>query len=177
MNRSSSHVAPQRSVAILRNVTPNDASAIFRIARTVELDMNSHYIYTLWCRDYSEYTAIALDDNGGVLGFIMCYPRPSDPDHLFIWQAGIIPEARGLGLAVALLHHVFSGKFSYVECTITPNNSASLRFLQKFADQVGAPLKISLFLSEEDLGGSGHEREDLVSIGAIPAMASQPVTS
>ncbi|MDF3285489.1 diaminobutyrate acetyltransferase [Gordonia sp. N1V] len=159
----------------LRRVTTADAPAIIDIARTAGLDTNSPYIYGLWCHDFSEYTAVAADDDH-VAGFIMCYPRPAQPDHLFIWQAGVLPAYRGRGLAGDLLHHVHTGRFTYVECTVTPSNSSSLQFLRKFADDLNAPLRVAPFLDDTVFGATGHEPEDLVSIGPISSDDHQPDT-
>lgn len=150
----------------LRRARGSDAPAIADIALSIELDVNSRYIYALWCRDFADFTAVAVDGSA-VAGFIMCYPRPPAPDHLFIWQAGTRPEYRGLGLAGSLLKHVHAPRFTYVDCTVTPSNTSSLRFLQKFADDKGASLAVTPFLNEDVLGGTEHEREDLVSIGPI----------
>ncbi len=155
----------QPALPLLRKAAPADAPGIAALAHAVELDQNSQYIYSLWCHDFSDFTAVA-DDDAAIAGFIMCYPRPASPNRLFIWQAGTLPEYRGLGLAGALLHQVHSSRFDFVECTVTPSNTSSLRFLQKFADDVAAPLTVTPFLSESVLG-AGHEREDLVSVGPI----------
>lgn len=152
---------------VLRNVTSTDGSTLIRIARQTTLDVNSDYIYHLWSADFHSYTALAEVD-GVPAGFIMCYPRPEFPDRLFIWQAGILSQFRGMRLAVLLLDHVWDRRFSHVECTVTPSNRASLRFLEKFAEDKLASISVEPFISEEMLGG-GHEREDLVTIGPIRA--------
>ena len=166
--------AMQQTRPKARGATTADASDIVEIVRAAGLDQNSHYIYSLWCHDFSDYTAVAVD-NGVVVGFIMCYPRPDAVDHLFIWQAGVLPAYRGFGLAGMLLHHVYTSSFSFVECSVTPSNSSSLKFLRKFADDVAAPFLVTDFLDESVLG-SGHEREDLVSIGPIPSDRRGPFT-
>lgn len=148
--------------------TLHDAAAMWRIAAECGLDQNSPYKYLLFCRDFSDTSAV-VRVGGETAGFVTGYRRPGS-ETLFVWQVGVLGRFRKRGLAFAMLSDLQRREPSpstFVEATVTPENSASWRLFRGFATQVGAPCE------ERELFGSelfphDHEPEVLVRIGPIP---------
>jgi len=151
--------------------TPADGAALWDLAREAgNLDVNSRYAYLLWCRDFASTSVVARDPQGVLAGFITGYRRPASPDTYFVWQVAVAPGFRRRGLARAMLDHVVhrmrSNGVRYVETTVTPDNKASMRLFESFAEANGADLTRDVLFSERELG-SGHEPEVLHRIGPI----------
>lgn len=152
--------------------TPADGTELWNLAREAgNLDVNSRYAYLLWCRDFAPTSVVARDTQGVIAGFITGYRRPEEPDVYFVWQVAVAPGYRRRGLARTMLDHVVhsmrSNGVRFVETTVTPNNKASMRLFESFAEANGADLTRDVLFSERELG-SGHEPEVLHRIGPLP---------
>ena len=162
------HAATEPEVLAMTTVRQpdrTDAGPVFDIVSRCELDDNSRYAYALWCLEFADTMAVA-EHRGRVVGFAMCFPRPADPERLFLWQIGVDQEFRGYGIAQRMLDFVQAGRYRYVECTVTPGNYASQRNMAKFALSRNAALTARPYLSTADLGGA-HEPEELLTVGPI----------
>jgi L-2,4-diaminobutyric acid acetyltransferase len=144
-----------------------DGSACWRLAAASGvLDVNSRYAYLLWCRDFAA-TSVVARNGGEVIGFVTGYLRPSDQETLLVWQVAVDEQARGLGVAAAMLDALVERlPVSHVETTITPDNAASVALFTAFARRVGAPVQRSELFGS-DLLGTDHEPEVLFRIGPI----------
>jgi L-2,4-diaminobutyric acid acetyltransferase len=163
-------VADLSSTTTLRTPRLDDGRKMWELARdSGSLDLNSPYMYTLWCRDFASTAAVA-EDTAGMCGFIIAYARPEHLDTLFIWQAAVHHRQRGRRLAVRMLEQIVGDKFRFIECTVTPTNAASDKFLSTFAaSRSGAVERAPLFGAE--LFPDGHDPEDLFRIGPISRRA------
>ncbi|WP_460540359.1 diaminobutyrate acetyltransferase [Glycomyces halotolerans] len=151
--------------------TASEGSQLWDLAREAgNLDVNSRYAYLLWCRDFADTSVVARDAEGRVAGFITGYRRPSAPDTYFTWQVAVSPGFRRRGLARRMLDHVVGALrphgVRFVETTVTPDNKASMRLFESFADANDATLTKDVLFSEQELG-SGHEPEVLHRIGPL----------
>lgn len=152
--------------------TPTEGAELWNLAREVgNLDVNSRYAYVLWCRDFAATSVVARDPLGVIAGFVTGYRRPDAPDVYFVWQVAVAPGFRRRGLARRMLDHAVlrmrSNGVRYVETTVTPDNKASMRLFESFAQANGADLTRDVLFSEQELG-SGHEPEVLHRIGPFP---------
>ncbi|WP_232805708.1 diaminobutyrate acetyltransferase [Glycomyces xiaoerkulensis] len=134
------------------------------------LDVNSRYAYLLWCRDFAGTSVVARDAAGRAAGFITGYLRPSAPDVYFVWQVAVASDHRRRGLARRMLDHVVDALrphgVRFVETTVTPDNKASMRLFESFAEANGTAMSLDVLFSEQELG-SGHEPEVLHRIGPL----------
>ncbi|TVT28467.1 diaminobutyrate acetyltransferase [Amycolatopsis rhizosphaerae] len=158
---------------LIETPTKADGAALWRIARdSQKLDLNSPYAYLLWCRDFADTSVVAKVD-GRPVGFVIAYRRPSTPDTALVWQVAVDADQRGRGLAGTLLDELFRGLIErgvrYLETTITPDNSASIRLFTSFAQRWQAPLERSALFARADFPNEGelHEQEDLYRIGPL----------
>jgi L-2,4-diaminobutyric acid acetyltransferase len=134
------------------------------------LDVNSRYAYLLWCRDFADTTVVVRTAEGGLAGFLTGYRRPQAPDTFFTWQVAVGEGHRRRGLARRMLDHVVGTLrpqgVRFVEATVTPDNKASIRLFESFAEANDANMKVDVLFSERELG-SGHEPELLHRIGPL----------
>jgi L-2,4-diaminobutyric acid acetyltransferase len=79
----------------LRAPTTEDGAEIWRMARSCGLDLNSPYLYLMWCRDFAD-TSVIAEVGGATAGFVAGYRRPADSATLFVWQIGVGPTC-GIG--------------------------------------------------------------------------------
>lgn len=148
---------------------PADGTELWNLAREAgNLDVNSRYAYLLWCRDFASTSVVARDPQGVLAGFITGYRRPEAPDVYFVWQVAVAPGFRRRGLARTMLDYAVyrmrSNGVRFVETTVTPDNKASMRLFESFAEANGANVTRDVLFSERELG-SGHEPEVLHRIG------------
>jgi len=89
-----------------------------------------------------------------------------------VWQIGVATHARGRGLGRALLHALLDRLaptgVRYLEATVTPSNTASLRLFRGVAADAGAACVESLYFPTDQFpAGEVHEEEHLLRIGPV----------
>lgn len=140
------------------------------VAACPPLDRNSLYCNLLQATDFAE-TCIIAKRAARAVGWISAYRPPKDPDVLFIWQVAVRPQARGLGLAkamiVALLGRSACEGVTRIRTTITPGNDPSWAFFRSVAELLSAPLAREPWFDAEAHFEGRHESEHLVTIGPI----------
>lgn len=143
----------------------DDAAAMYRITRdSGVLDVNSSYVYLLWCRDFARTSAVARVD-GSVVGFVSGYLRPEAPDTLVVWQVAVDSSQRGGGVAGKLLGNLVDRvRPGYLETTITADNAASIKLFSALARDRSTGLdRTELFTPR--MFPEEHDSEDLYRIG------------
>lgn len=140
------------------------------IAECPPLDTNSIYCNLLQCSHFSE-TSVCAKFGSKLLGFLSGYRLPEKPNTLFIWQVVVDASARGRGLALQMLNELLRRpnctQIKYLETTITPNNPASIRLFQKFAEQQKATIEVSEAFTKTQHFNGQHETELLHRIGPL----------
>ncbi|WP_244415997.1 diaminobutyrate acetyltransferase [Streptomyces hygroscopicus] len=144
----------------------DEGPSLWNLAREARtLDVNSPYFYALWCRDFSASSVVARSTEG-IHGFTLAFARPKAPETLFVWQTAVSAALQGQGLARRMVDHLANHRFRFVEATVTPDNTASDRFLSAFARARGARLERKLLFGAE-LFPAGHSPEELLRIGPL----------
>ncbi|MGH3435575.1 MAG: diaminobutyrate acetyltransferase [Sciscionella sp.] len=148
--------------------TDADGAFLWRIARdSGKLDLNSSYMYLLWCRDFADTTVVARVGATPV-GFVIGYLRRTVPDTVLVWQVAVDSSQRGKGLAGALLDsladRLIERGVRYLDTTITPDNPASIALFESFAKRRSAAIETSAFLRADDFPDE-HEAEQMYRIG------------
>lgn len=160
----------------LRHPHLSDGAAIWRLSRDSQvLDLNSPYAYLLWCRDFAATSVVAVD--GDLVGFATGYRRPDAADTYLLWQIAVADTARGRGIAGTMLDWVFAAArataptISFLETTITEDNTASRRLFGAFAERHDADLRTHQLFTADLFptdSGEDHAAEVLHRIGPIP---------
>lgn len=161
-----------------RIVAPNlsHGAHMWRIAKdSVELDLNSSYMYLLFAKDFSSSSRVALVDDE-VVGFVLAYRRSEDPACLFVWQIAVSQKYQGNGLAGRLLDDLIDSSakdeqpIRSIETTITQDNLASLRLFQGLADRWETGMHTRSLFDESDFPDE-HEAERLHLIGPFDPLS------
>ncbi|MCA1939708.1 MAG: diaminobutyrate--2-oxoglutarate transaminase [Caenispirillum bisanense] len=162
---------------VIRAARADDGAAMFELVKqTGSLDLNSAYCYLMMGQWFSD-TCVVAERDGRVVGFVIGFVPPTQPDTIFVWQVGVAPSEKGRGVGKRLLDAFLEcegpeGRPRYLEATVTPSNTASEMLFRSVARRQGARLKISeIFPGEWFPGdeGSDHEPERLFRIGPLPA--------
>ncbi|GLZ41575.1 diaminobutyrate acetyltransferase [Actinokineospora sp. NBRC 105648] len=151
-----------------------DGSELWRIARDSRaLDLNSSYAYLLWCRDFAA-TSLVAKENGRVVGFVIGFIRPSEPDTAVVWQIAVDAAQRGRGVAARLLDELLTRLgargIGNLETTITPDNTASVALFSALARRWGAELRRDRLFATTHFPDE-HAAEDLFRIGPFAGVA------
>lgn len=137
------------------------------------LDLNSSYAYLLQASHFSATCRVARlqEDPKQIAAYISGYCLPDQQDTLFIWQVAVSSEHRGQGLARHILQSLLlpQGRpaYRYLQTTVNPDNTASIALFRRLARDAGSVLQRQDFYSSSLFGTSGHEAEDLYSIGPL----------
>lgn len=149
-----------------------DGTPIWRLVRdTGVLDLNSAYCYVLFCRDHAATSAVAEIDRE-MAGFVTAYVPPGRSDTLFVWQVGVTAQARGRGLALAMLEALLRrpacAQVRQVETTVSPANAASRALFAALARRHNADIH-ELAGFPATLFPDGHDPEPLLRIAPLRA--------
>ena len=155
----------------------DDADSIWNLVKNNKpLDENSKYLYILLCHEFSN-TCVLAESTSKIVGFASTFVSPKNPDTLFVWQVAVDKNYRNKGIAQDLVSQSLrrvGPSIHYVHATVTPSNTASLKFLQNFAKELNAPLSTCSLFTKSVLG-KDHEQEDLVRIGPIPKQVKEVI--
>lgn len=154
----------------LRRPDPADGPVMADLVRqSGTLDPNSTYLYLLLCSDFRDTCRIAELD-GRPVGFVSGYRPPDRPDTIFVWQVGVAPKARGMGLATRLIADLVQAATvagaRWLESTVTPSNQPSDALFRGLARRWGVDCHVSPRFGSELLE-AGHEPEERYRIGPL----------
>ncbi len=160
---------------VFRKPETRDGKHVYAIAKAAKtLDVNSVYHYLLLCR-YFAGTSMVAEKQGRVIGFCTAFTPPEAPDTVFVWQVAVDQQERGQGIGVRILVEIIrnlkaSEGITYLDATITPSNTASIKLFTAAAKKLNAPFTFdTVFFSAADFGENAHESEKLFHIGPIPS--------
>lgn len=162
----------------LRSPRMSDGANIWRLTRdTGVLDLNSSYLYLLWCRDFADTSVVATTEDNRLMGFVTGFIRPSAPNRLLIWQVGVDAAARGRGLASRMLDYlVETSGAEHLETTVTDDNAASKQLFASLANRHEAAHEVTPLFTPE-MYPDGHDTEYLHRIGPlVPELVRQRQT-
>jgi L-2,4-diaminobutyric acid acetyltransferase len=155
---------------MLRPATERDGLRVWRLlARTGGLERNTCYAYVLLFSDFGD-TCLVAEQDGELLGFVLAYRPPMRREELFVWQIGVAPEARGMGLATRLLEAALEQPackgVEFVTATVSPDNEASRRTFSALARRRGTQFSITPRFGSV-LFAAPHLDEEQVRIGPL----------
>ncbi|QDT44474.1 L-2,4-diaminobutyric acid acetyltransferase [Gimesia alba] len=160
----------QATQLIFREPRLTDALAITNLIKSCPpLDVNSHYVSLLLCRDFHDTCVIAESDSK-IVGFLSAYHPPQQENTIFIWQAAVDRSVRSCGVASrmldALLSRQINSHVNYLETTITPSNQSSQKLFRSLAKRLNTECRTCNGFSSELFGeAEEHEPEELYQIG------------
>lgn len=154
----------------LRAPSKRDGAAMWELARSSALELNTCYAYLLLASHFSG-TCVLAECNGQLLGFVAAYRPPTKPDVVFVWQIGVSEAARARGLGKRLLRELLRMPacegVKYLEATVAPSNAPSTRLFVGLAREHGVACERSRGFEPSDFANSDHESEELFRIGPL----------
>lgn len=153
-----------------RSPSKSDGAKIWSIVKdSGKLDVNTPYFYATMSHWFSSSCMLVEDvHNNCLVGVIIGFRQPENPNTLFIWQITVAKEYRGQEIALKLVDKLASeADIQYVEATIAPSNAASRRLFEKWAAKQQAAIEKSEGFGVEIFPNEAHEQEDLYRIGPL----------
>lgn len=187
INEQAQYSPPQRTgqtfrsasrVFTLRQPSDRDGRQVSELVeRCPPLDTNSLYANLLQCTHFSDTSVLAEDETGSLAGFIPAYRLPRHPDTLFVWQVAVDPEARELGVGLAMLESLLDrlvpSGIRFLETTISPKNAPSRALFLRLFSRYQADYTTRLLFSKNDHFGGKHDDEELYHAGPFSETDTQ----
>lgn len=140
---------------------------MWHLARSVGLDLNSPYAYVLWADHFAASSVVAVAETDEIVGFVTGFRLPLDPSTLFVWQVGVVREARERGVGGCMLDELLRRSDArWLEATVTPSNASSAALFRGTAARHGAGVEETLVYPGELFAGD-HEPEFRFRIGPL----------
>ena len=133
------------------------------------LELNPSYAYILICQHFGN-TCLVAEAEGRMVGFVLAYVPPRQPDTVFVWQIGVAREVRGRGVGHLLLHNLLAldgcRNVTFLEASVTPSNKPSQSLFRAFARKKGVACRKMPFFPAEFFPDD-HEPEQLYRVGPL----------
>lgn len=147
------------------------ASAIQTLVeKNKQLDNNSAYLYSLWCKEFADNSAVALKGSE-VYAFITGFRRPTSPETYFLWQTAAKKRHGIPNLGVDLIHFAVEREINKgaraIEASVDTENTSIVLLLKTLAKRLGGDLKKDILFSSEQLTAGAftkHHDETLYRI-------------
>jgi L-2,4-diaminobutyric acid acetyltransferase len=106
--------------------------------------------------------------NNEIIGFLIGYLKPNDPNCLFLWQGFVLEKFRKKSITSTMVKKLLNSEISQVvksvEATICPSNIPSIKLIESITKEKKGRLKTTEFISAENFKGTSHEQELLYRI-------------
>lgn len=163
------------NIVELRPPRPDEGGRVWQLVGDCGvLERNTAYAYLLLCSHFAE-TCVVAERSGELIGVVCGYRPPTDPDAIFVWQVGVHPVARGLGIGVRMLdslaERLIPRGVTSLTATVTPSNEPSRALFEGFARRRGLTCQPEAGFPESAFPGEGHEAEEGLRIGPLTSAA------
>jgi len=153
-----------------RQATAADGVAVWQtVQQAGTLEVNTAYFYLIFCTDFSDACLVAEHDDQ-IIGVLVGYHPPREPDTAFCWQIGIVPTWQGQGLGkrmlAAWLDLPANQAVKWLTATVAEDNAASDRLFRGFARHKNLACSVEPHFTKALLQ-PGHQPESLYRIGPI----------
>ena len=161
---------PQTDEIRFRSAVPQDGARLWQLVRDAgTLELNSAYFYLIFATDFGE-TCLVAERDGALVGAVIGYRPPREPDTAFVWQVGVAPALRGQGLGKTLLRQWLKlpalQDARWLTATISDDNEASRRLFESAARELGVGCEVVPHFTA-DLFPANHPAEPMYRIGPL----------
>jgi L-2,4-diaminobutyric acid acetyltransferase len=125
----------------IRNFHPEDVDAIHNLVGEFSPQLTQHeqYVYQILAK-YTPSRCFVATDDGEAIGFVTSFLSDSKPLTLFLWQGGIRPEYRGMGIMDKLMDRIgevaISNGTHAIEITTTPDNTSAIKSVKRLGSRL-----------------------------------------
>ncbi len=175
MQTSSRNAPPPISPLHFRSPKPRDGAAIWQFVQsTGQLEPNTPYCYLLLASDFSD-TCLIAEQSGRLIGAVLGYHPPSEPQTAFVWQVGVLPDQRGKGVALQMLKSWLqlpaNQDCKWLTATVADDNPASQALFKRLASDAGCSCEITARFTR-DMFPQAHPPEPLYRVGPLPRLST-----
>lgn len=158
-----------------RTSKASDGAALWQLVKaTGGLEANTPYCYLLLATDFAS-TCLVAEAGDRIVGAVMGYRPPREPDAAFVWQVGVLPEHRGLGLGLRMLSTWLelpaNRSCEWVTATVAEDNPASQSLFRSLARSTGVRCAVEPHFTA-DLFPLEHPSEPLYRIGPLSSRST-----
>lgn len=158
-----------------RPVRPTDGAALWQLVdATGTLELNSAYFYLLFAADFGD-TCLVAERDSTLVGMVVGYQPPRQPDTAFVWQIGVLPALRGQGLGLRLLREWAAlpaiRNRRWITATVADDNAASQALFRRFARDRNTNCDVSPLFTPASFPVP-HPAEPLYRIGPLDGGAN-----
>ncbi|CAE7366080.1 ectD [Symbiodinium natans] len=93
----------RHGAVVLKHPCAEDGASMWSLAQSAGLDANSAYCYIIHCMYFPTTCMVAKTSAGRVVGFVLGFTPPAEPDTYFAWQIAVDSEFRRCRLALTML--------------------------------------------------------------------------
>lgn len=127
--------------------TASDGAALWSFVQSSgTLELNSAYCYLLLAHDFGAHCLLATSRRS-LVGAVLGYRPPREPESAFVWQLGVAHGLRGQGLGLRMLDAWYrlpaNMDARWVTATVAEDNPASDRLFRAFARAQGTNITVS----------------------------------
>ena len=159
-----------------RAARPADGAAIWQLVKaTGKLELNSAYFYLVFATDFGD-TCLVAEQGDRLVGVVIGFHPPRNPESAFVWQVGVLPELRGQGMGRRLLDEWLAlpanRASKWLTATVSPDNLASRALFQGYARHRGVRCSEAPHFEPQHFPIE-HPAEPLLRIGPLAASLRQ----
>lgn len=167
-----SAVMSNKETITFRAAKSGDGADLWQLIKNAgTLEPNTSYFYLIFAEHFGD-TCLIAEKDGVVVGGVIAYRPPTDPNAVFVWQIGVAPEGRGQGLGKRLLQALMQlpacTDARWLTATVADDNEISQRLFRGFARDENVACEESDFFTA-DMFPQEHEAERLFRIGPLNA--------
>lgn len=168
MTNPDGNITDTATSIIFRTPGASDGAALWQLVKASGgLEPNTPYCYLLLATDFAD-TCLVAEAEGKIVGAVIGYRPPREPDAAFVWQVGVLPECRGLGLGLKMLRAwrdlPANRNCRWVTATVADDNPASQSLFHRLARSAGVKCAVEPHFTA-DLFPLEHPPEPLYRIG------------
>jgi len=177
MTCETTEARPSAPLISFRVARPTDGAALWRVVKaTGTLEVNSPYFYVLFATDFGD-TCLLAEHDGEVVGAVVGYRPPREPETAFVWQIGVLPAYRGCGLGIRMLNAWLelpaNRRCTWLTATVAEDNPASQALFRRIARDRHARCEVAPHFTA-DLFPVPHSPEPIYRVGPLSRAAAVP---
>ena len=158
----------EQPIPVLHPPVPQDGALVASLARTDRQEIVGELMGDLALFDDFRLNSIVAELNGELVGAVLAYVPPFDPETLFILQVVVAEGEEDKGLGSLMLGQVMRGEacagVSRVQTTIRSDDEMVWSLFRRFARWQRSRMEIEPFITQALTPHRRHENDNLVTI-------------
>jgi L-2,4-diaminobutyric acid acetyltransferase len=158
----------EQPIPSLRLPRPQDAAQVTELARNAKQAVLGRLLKDLAAFDRYMETSIVAELDDELVGAVLAYTLPYDPETLFIWHVGIADGEKNKGLSSLMLGQLMRRQacagITRVQTIIPSSDGHAWTLFRRFAKWQHSRLQIQPFYTKELSLSERHDNDNVVTI-------------